>query len=100
MAKEEKFNRDSRGLDVGHSCTLLAEISGSERDFPSITRTTFIDAASGVFADLTQYWVRRHDDRTHQAFVDRIWRPICKLIGRSGADNHPDETLLKLGQYP
>ena len=97
MAKEEKFIRDTRGLDVGHSWTLLAEISGSERDFPSITRTAFLDAASGVLDELTQYWVRRHDDRTHQAFVDRIWHPICKLIGPPGTYDDPDETLLKLG---
>lgn len=97
MAKEEKFYRDGRQLEVGHSWTLLAEISGSERDFPSITRTALLDAASGVLDDLTQYWVRRHDDRTHQAFIDRIWHPICKLAVPAETYEEPVETLLKLG---
>ena len=97
MEKEERFYRDGSRLDRGHSWSLLAEIAGNETECPALTRTDFLDAASGVLDDLTQYWVRRHDDRTHQAFADQIWHPMCKLIGPPGTYDDPDKLLLELG---
>ncbi len=89
--------RDRRMLKAGLARDSLEKIAGAGIDDPPIVRSHFMNLAAGVLMDLAQYWIKRQDDRTHEAFTDCIWTAVCEVIGPSGTYDHPDTVLSRLG---